>query len=168
MKKKKSDPLSDTTDDEEEEFSRELDSHAGSTRNRGFVTASSNSITLSSGSTFDGSAEEGEMFDNDRHDNAGFASLLAAALHRPSTDAAFPPPMDDVVVRNQFDGGTSSIPPVPNPVHVPPLLKAPEAKKLNSKAVPACMSKGKNKHVKCRDAYHMTPRSSEEIMPLRR
>ena len=61
--------------------------------------------------------------------------------------------MDDVVVRNQFDGGTSSIPPVPNPVHVPPLLKAPEAKKLNSKAVPACMSKGKNKHVKCRDAY---------------
>ena len=87
------------------------------------------------------------------NDNAGFASLLAAARHRPSTDAAFPPPMDDVVVRNQFDDRTSSIPPVQNPVHVPPLLNAPDAKKLNSKAVPACMSKGKNKHVKCRDAY---------------
>ena len=148
--------LSDTTDDEEEELSQELDSHAGNTRNRGFVTASSNSITLSSGSTFDGSAEEqelGELFDNDHHDdNAGFASLLAAARHRPSTDAAFPPPMADVVVRNQFDDGSSSIPPVPNPVHVPPLRKAPEAKKLNSKAVPACMAKGKNKHVKCREA----------------
>ena len=60
--------LSDTTDNEEEELSQELNSHAGNTRNRGFVTASSNSITLSSGSTFDGSGEQelSELFDNDR------------------------------------------------------------------------------------------------------
>ena len=69
--------LNDTTDDEEEELSQELDSHAGSTRNRGFVTASSNSITLSSGSTFDGSEEQelGELFGNDHQDNAGWFVL---------------------------------------------------------------------------------------------
>ena len=87
MKSNKSILCDTDTDDED-------DSHAG--QNRGFVTATSNSVTLSSGSTFDGS-EEGEVFDNDHH-GAGFASLLAAAHHQPSMGASFPPPMDDVVL----------------------------------------------------------------------